>query len=525
MDKRYQVFVSSTYIDLIEERKEVTQAILKCDCFPAGMELFPASSRKQWTLIKQVIDDSDFYLLIVAGRYGSLGTDEDGKKISYTEMEFNYAVSTRKPIIVLLHRDPDSLLSKFIEKNKASIQRLEKFREKAANGRMVAFWENKDQLHSAVLDSLHKAKRDAPEAIGWIRADSLPDSMDKTPTSISDAIANIPALISKLEKMDSYHEQIKYLRAFMFDKTLFNDERFIRYFLRFLNVKTSEANIRAAIYLLPYDGMDDHIKGIILAEANIMSRFRQLCAQSEHQTANKVLIHTISLLQKIKQTGTEYSTPIFNVLKMNALDSELREVCMNYCKFLEGGYRKKSVLAKSKVDYALHELENENRLLMKSELVDLLMSTCKFESDLVLIHDVFFKNDREVKGYVLNGLFSYCGVDLFIKDPKMQRLFFDICQEVYSWNNDYCTSALMHYCLFFRTDDIFLVDEIYEKVNSLNDDAFYLFIHGLYYGEFNSSEYKKCYELYDYEKERIRDIIIARKHPREKRLLADFGFE
>ena len=40
MRKRYQVFVSSTYMDLIEERKEVSQAILKCDCFPAGMEIY-----------------------------------------------------------------------------------------------------------------------------------------------------------------------------------------------------------------------------------------------------------------------------------------------------------------------------------------------------------------------------------------------------------------------------------------------------------------------------------------------------
>lgn len=96
MDKRYQVFVSSTYNDLIDERKEATQAILKCNCFPAGMELFPASNKKQWSVIKQVIDDSDFYLLILAGRYGSLGVDDFGTKVGYTEMEFDYALSKGK---------------------------------------------------------------------------------------------------------------------------------------------------------------------------------------------------------------------------------------------------------------------------------------------------------------------------------------------------------------------------------------------------------------------------------------------
>lgn len=58
MDKRYQVFVSSTYADLQDERQEVMQALLELDCIPAGMELFPAANEDQWTLIKKVIDDS-----------------------------------------------------------------------------------------------------------------------------------------------------------------------------------------------------------------------------------------------------------------------------------------------------------------------------------------------------------------------------------------------------------------------------------------------------------------------------------
>ena len=65
MDKIYQVFVSSTFEDLQEERKEVMQALLELDCMPAGMELFPASNDDQWTLIKRVIDACDYYLLII----------------------------------------------------------------------------------------------------------------------------------------------------------------------------------------------------------------------------------------------------------------------------------------------------------------------------------------------------------------------------------------------------------------------------------------------------------------------------
>jgi hypothetical protein len=54
MEKRYQVFVSSTFTDLIDERRAVMQALLELDCIPAGMELFPASTDDQWTLIQRV---------------------------------------------------------------------------------------------------------------------------------------------------------------------------------------------------------------------------------------------------------------------------------------------------------------------------------------------------------------------------------------------------------------------------------------------------------------------------------------
>ncbi len=60
---RYQVFVSSTYEDLREERQQATQAILEAGSFPSGMELFPASDDTQWDLIKSVIEEADYYVV------------------------------------------------------------------------------------------------------------------------------------------------------------------------------------------------------------------------------------------------------------------------------------------------------------------------------------------------------------------------------------------------------------------------------------------------------------------------------
>ncbi|MCR9883896.1 DUF4062 domain-containing protein, partial [Vibrio alginolyticus] len=75
MEKRYQVFVSSTFADLQEERQQVIQALMEMDCIPAGMELFPATDEEQWEFIKRIIDDCDYYLLIIGGRYGSVSSD------------------------------------------------------------------------------------------------------------------------------------------------------------------------------------------------------------------------------------------------------------------------------------------------------------------------------------------------------------------------------------------------------------------------------------------------------------------
>ncbi len=104
-DTRYQVFVSSTFTDLREERRQVQQALLQMDCIPAGMELFPASDEEQWEFIKKVIDDCDYYIVLIAGRYGSTTTEG----ISYTEREFRYAVERSIPILAFVHGDPDSI--------------------------------------------------------------------------------------------------------------------------------------------------------------------------------------------------------------------------------------------------------------------------------------------------------------------------------------------------------------------------------------------------------------------------------
>lgn len=166
MEKRYQVFVSSTYADLREERQRVIQALMEMDCIPSGMELFPAADEEQWQFIKRVIDDCDYYLLIIGGRYGS--TTPQG--ISYTEKEFDYAIEKGMKVVALLHVNPDDIPMGKSEGDPEMRGRLKAFREKVAANRLVKFWRTADELPGLVALSLSKTIKTYP-AVGWVRAD------------------------------------------------------------------------------------------------------------------------------------------------------------------------------------------------------------------------------------------------------------------------------------------------------------------------------------------------------------------
>jgi len=165
MDKRYQVFVSSTYLDLKDERRKVIQALIEMGCIPAGMELFPAADEEQFHYIKRVIDDCDYYVLIIGGRYGTLTREG----ISYTEKEYDYAVGRGLKVVALIHENPDEIALGKSEGQPSLREKLGAFRVKVSTGRMVKHWKSSDELPGLVMLSLLPTINQFP-AVGWIRA-------------------------------------------------------------------------------------------------------------------------------------------------------------------------------------------------------------------------------------------------------------------------------------------------------------------------------------------------------------------
>ncbi len=170
MEKRYQIFVSSTYDDLQQEREHVINELHKVGYLAVGMEQFPATDEGQIEYIRPIIDRSDYYVVIVRGRYGSL----TGSGISYTETECDYALEMKKPVLSFLFKDPSQLKRGEFDNDPASIQKLEEFRKKLQSRGNVKFWENSTELVNHIKNSIFEIVANRP-GVGWIRGDQALD--------------------------------------------------------------------------------------------------------------------------------------------------------------------------------------------------------------------------------------------------------------------------------------------------------------------------------------------------------------
>ncbi len=172
MNKKLQVFVSSTYTDLIEERQAAVQAILDAGHIPAGMELFKAG-KSQMKTIQKWIDESDVYMLILGGRYGSI---EEESGLSYTELEYRYALSKNMPVFAIV-LDDSFLFTKAASKGKEKIFEKDNIKKydlfkSFIKKNIVKFVTNIDKIDSIIHSHLNFILSD-PEynLLGWVRPD------------------------------------------------------------------------------------------------------------------------------------------------------------------------------------------------------------------------------------------------------------------------------------------------------------------------------------------------------------------
>jgi len=178
MNKKLQVFVSSTYNDLIDERQAAVEAILDAGHIPAGMELFKAG-KSQMKTIQKWIDESDVYLLILGGRYGSI---EEESGLSYTELEYRYALSKNMPVFAIILND-SFIYTKAASKGKDAIlekDNIDKYNSfiKYVKSNIVRFAKNIDSISSIIHATLNDMMSDPDYLlVGWVKSNKTIDNL------------------------------------------------------------------------------------------------------------------------------------------------------------------------------------------------------------------------------------------------------------------------------------------------------------------------------------------------------------
>lgn len=181
--RKFSIFISSTYEDLIDERQALLEVALENNFIPVGMEQFHAVPTSQWNVITKMIDECDFYLLVIGGRYGSI---DETTNLSYTEKEYNYAKEKGLPVIVLI-KDPSVITeSKKDTGNEKyeKMKKLDKFREKVKNdGYNVDSFTDINKLKYVASAAFKNAIDYSSDTAGWVRYKDIVDLVNEEANS------------------------------------------------------------------------------------------------------------------------------------------------------------------------------------------------------------------------------------------------------------------------------------------------------------------------------------------------------
>lgn len=146
------VFISSTFIDLKEERKEIWELLKKFDVLVRGMEQFGARKEDSLTTCLTEVEQSDIYVGIIGYRLGSIDK-KTGK--SYTQLEYDKAHELGKEILIYLIDDESSKVTpKHIEFDK--IPKLNAFKETLKERHTIDTFKDSNELKSKIQRQFEK---------------------------------------------------------------------------------------------------------------------------------------------------------------------------------------------------------------------------------------------------------------------------------------------------------------------------------------------------------------------------------
>ena len=295
--KKYQVFISSTYIDLIEERRKVMDALLMADCIPAGMEAFVATDDEQFNVIKKVIDLCDYYILVIGRRYGSINPSTNQ---SYTEMEYEYAKSKGIPVLVFAIDTTITLPSNKIETDTNRIEKLTQFREKALNNRLASIWIDSGDLAGKVAIAIMQAKREIKRP-GWQRA------VDYDEASLRKQIMELTEKNQELENSLNAAEE-KILELTSYNDLAFEDCNYTIGYTYYIRIGTSLSGV-------PRHGKKSSNKTLALTKIFEKIATEMMGVSTTEDRITTIICHLIDSTQRIYLDDEQIPKKILNQLK------------------------------------------------------------------------------------------------------------------------------------------------------------------------------------------------------------------
>ena len=183
LDKRYQVFITTSGKEMQPERMVVTQTLIGMGFFSWGLEqrtpLSTAFARRQ-------IDDCDYVLLLLGSQYG----EQSVSGVGYMHLEYIYAVTKQKPIIVFMHDAPETRPNDLQDQTTALKDKFKEFRHQLQKEvEQVVTYKTLCDLELAVRSYMPQMLERYP-VVGWVRPQNLQvlqDEIDKLKSELAKA--------------------------------------------------------------------------------------------------------------------------------------------------------------------------------------------------------------------------------------------------------------------------------------------------------------------------------------------------
>ncbi|WP_405168320.1 DUF4062 domain-containing protein [Paenibacillus sp. FSL H3-0286] len=292
MKKKLQVFISSTYKDMIEEREAAVSAVLNAGHIPAGMELFKSADKSQKTTIQKWIQESDVYMLILGGRYGSID-EETGK--SYTHWEYDYAgeLGKRRFAVVI----DDKRLDEKARENKDYLERenYAKYNDFKAQvlGNISKFYEDLKDIRLATMESLKDYEED-DNLVGWVKADQV-GNVEETLRENTTLLKENAKLKADFDKLKEHQKQKVMINGWNYEELKETLDKTILKLPKEVSIGQEEVTLLEVFVTLS----DDFITGI--TNSTITSEDK---ISVYYEIAPKLILY--GMLEKIKIAGVKY---------------------------------------------------------------------------------------------------------------------------------------------------------------------------------------------------------------------------